>query len=69
MANCTRCEDRYDRIREGALQERGDWLCDDCRDALAEGAYERRQQGPAPVTLQERYEADVRQRRELRRHD
>lgn len=73
MANCERCEERHDRIREATYLE-NDWcLCDDCRDAESEAAWDRfcddYYGGSGPVTLDEHYQAAVKQRAELRRRD
>lgn len=68
MAHCERCEDRYDRIVPATEDEWGRVLCDDCRDALAEAAAERRQD-VVPQGIQEQYEKAVHERQELRRRD
>lgn len=74
MANCERCEEKYDRIREGTPQDyTGEVLCDDCRDTLAEAAYERSLSdyygGSGPVSISELSERAYRERAEVRRRD
>lgn len=72
--NCERCESKYDRERPGTKY--GSWddvLCEDCRDALSEQAWnafcEDFYGGGGPVTIHEQYQAAVNERRELRKRD
>lgn len=74
MTNCLRCAEKFDRIRPG--QQYGAWedpMCEDCRTDAEEAAYERHCEdyygGSGPVTIQEQYDAAVKERRELRRLD
>lgn len=71
--NCERCESEYDRERAATYLEHGWQLCEDCRDALSEHAWnafcEDFYGGSQPCTIQEQYDAAHRERRELRKRD
>ncbi len=70
---CERCIEREEHPPEGTERENGAVLCDDCCDRESEAAHERMLEnyygGSGPVTVQEHYDAAVKERRELRRLD
>lgn len=71
MANCERCEERHDRIREGQPHWTDAILCADCVQDEAEIAHERFLEdyygGSGYVTLDEQYQAAAKQKREMDR--
>lgn len=77
---CERCEEDGETVpAEYELDARydgsggGGFLCDNCATNMAEAAYERKLDAyygsSAPQTVQEHYDAAVKQREELRRKD
>lgn len=66
--------DTCDGKRRGTFNDvTGEVTCEDCEQARAEAAHERMMEdyygGSGPQTINEQYQAAVRQRRELRRRD
>ncbi len=70
---CESCAETEDHDVPGTERENGSVLCDNCCDRESEAAYERMLEnyygGSGPQTIQEHYDAAVKERRELRRLD
>lgn len=72
MNLCDKCLE--DAVERTATQTRfGTPLCESCATSADEAAYERSLSdyygGSGPVTIQEQYDAAVKERRELRKRD
>jgi hypothetical protein len=69
---CARC-DENGIITLATEEHMGERYCGDCLSTMAEAAYERMCEdfygGSQPVTIQEQYDAAVKERRELRSKD
>jgi hypothetical protein len=67
---CEQCLENEDAIVPGEDYGDGEILCNDCRDARAEAAYERSMAdyygGDTPQTDREHYDAAAKQKREMR---